>query len=218
MLLQAAGFALLAAISPTALLVLAMFLGSANPRVTALFYLIGALIMTVLTAVVALIILRSFGLQLPHHHRPRYWMRLGLGLLALAAAVFVRFHKSRPPDPDKPHQGLISRLVAQPRPATALVAGLLMFAPSLTFLGAVQVIATARTSDTTTAYALVMIIVLALVIVWLPFIGYLSAPGRTARLLTALNGWLRANGRAIATGCLLVAGVALVIDGAAGLS
>ena len=36
MLVQAGGFALLAAISPTALLVAAVYLGSDNPRLTAL--------------------------------------------------------------------------------------------------------------------------------------------------------------------------------------
>jgi hypothetical protein len=36
MLLQAAGFAVLAALSPTALLITAIYLGSARPRTTAL--------------------------------------------------------------------------------------------------------------------------------------------------------------------------------------
>ena len=40
-LVQAAGLALLAALSPTALLVAAVYLGSARPRLTATFYLIG---------------------------------------------------------------------------------------------------------------------------------------------------------------------------------
>ena len=39
MLLQAAGFAVLAALSPTALLITAIYLGSARPRTTALAYL-----------------------------------------------------------------------------------------------------------------------------------------------------------------------------------
>ena len=39
MLAQAAGFALLAAISPTALLLMAVYLGSDSPRTTALMYL-----------------------------------------------------------------------------------------------------------------------------------------------------------------------------------
>ncbi len=43
MLGQAAGFALLAAVSPTALLVMAVLLGSDNPRRTALMYVAGAM-------------------------------------------------------------------------------------------------------------------------------------------------------------------------------
>src|SRR5271169_5121266 len=132
MLLQAAGFALLAAISPSALLVLAVFLGSANARATATFYLIGAVIMTAVTAVVALVVIRSVGLELPNQHGPRYGLRLGLGVLALAAAAFIWVRKAPPPDPDKPQQGMMSRLVSQPRPVTGFVAGLLLFAPSLT--------------------------------------------------------------------------------------
>ena len=48
-LLQAAGFAVLAAISPTALLVMAVWLVSANPRRMAMLYVTGAVIMTVAT-------------------------------------------------------------------------------------------------------------------------------------------------------------------------
>lgn len=218
MLLQAAGFALLAAISPTALLVLAMFLGAANARATATFYLIGALIMTAVTAVVALVVIRSVGLQLPHQHAPRYGLRLGLGVLALAAAAFIWLRKAPPPDPDKPQQGMVSRLVAQPRPVTGFVAGLLLFAPSLTFLGAVQVVATAQASVATTTVALVLITAISLLIVWLPLLGYFAAPDWTTRKLRALNGWLRAHGRTILMGCLLVVGLTLVLNGALALA
>ena len=45
MLTEAAGLAVLAALSPTALLVAAVFLGAASPRRTILFYLAGAVVM-----------------------------------------------------------------------------------------------------------------------------------------------------------------------------
>ena len=77
MLAQAAGFAVLAAVSPTSLLVMAVFLGSANPRKTALMYVTGAAIMTVTMAVVILIVLRATGLNEPRQHDPRYGLRLG---------------------------------------------------------------------------------------------------------------------------------------------
>jgi len=51
MLIQAAGLALLAALSPTALLVAAVYLGSARPRLVTAFYLAGAVLMSLVMGV-----------------------------------------------------------------------------------------------------------------------------------------------------------------------
>src|ERR1035441_9621255 len=85
MIAQAAGLALLAALSPTALLVAAVYLGSARPRLTSLFYLAGAVAMSLVMGVVILVALRSSGLNHPDQHAPRYGLRLGLGFLRLGA-------------------------------------------------------------------------------------------------------------------------------------
>ena len=65
MLETAAGFALLSALSPTAVLVGAVYLGSASPRRTTLLYLAGALTTTVIIGIIVLVALRSGGLSLP---------------------------------------------------------------------------------------------------------------------------------------------------------
>ena len=74
-------------LSPTALLITAVYLGSAEPRRTALAYLAGATVMSLVTGVVLLEILRSTGLSHPAEHGPRYGFRLGLGLLLLVAGA-----------------------------------------------------------------------------------------------------------------------------------
>jgi Sap, sulfolipid-1-addressing protein len=244
MLGQAAGFAVLAAVSPTSLLVMAVFLGSANPRTTALLYVAGAMLMTVAMAVALLLVLRATGLNQPHQHDPRYGLRLGLGFLALVAAVVVARRARRPAlamgvqaaatpaaaTPAAPAAatpaagtgrvgpGLVSRLVAEPKPRTAFAVGMLLFAPSATFIAAVQVVATAEASVAATTLALVIIVILTGLIVWLPLLTYLAAPAATTRRLKALNGWLRANGRVLLMSALAVGGVALVINGSAGLA
>jgi hypothetical protein len=225
-LAQAAGFALLAAISPTALLVMAVFLGSDNPRRTALFYVTGAALMTVVMAVTVLLVLRAFGLDQPRQHEPRYGLRLGLGVLALVIAAVMAFRARRAPrvspgavgevTPRKP--GVMGKLTARPRPLTAFLAGLLLFAPSTTFIAAVQVIATANAPVPATVIAMVLVSVLTVVIVWLPLIAYLAWPEATTRALRNANGWLVAHGRALVTACLLTAGLILVINGAMGLT
>ncbi len=114
MVVQAAGFALLAAISPTALLVMAVFLGSDNPRRVAVLYFAGAVLMTVIMAVTVLIVLRTTGLNQPHQRTPRYGLRLGLGILALAIAAWLAVRAARARArargrPGRPGQGAQAR-------------------------------------------------------------------------------------------------------------
>ena len=233
MIVQAAGFALLAAISPTALLVMAVFLGSDNPRRTAQLYLAGAVLMTVLMAVTVLLVLRATGLNQPQERTPRYGLRLGLGIFALAGAavMILRARRARhapavtgstggqdAPDAGTPRKpGMMSRLTARPRPLTAFIAGLLVFAPSAAFIAAVQVIATAKAATPETVLAVLIVTVLTVLSVWLPFIAHLVAPEATARALRNANGWLVAHGRTVAVYCLAVAGIALVVNGALNL-
>ncbi len=218
MIEQAAALALLAAISPTALLVAAIYLGSEQPRVTTTFYLLGALLMSLVMGVVVLSVLRSVGLSLPGHHTPRYGLRLGLGVLLAAAAVVVVVRRKRqPPGPGQQRQGFMSRLIARPAPATAFLVGVLVFAPGASFIAALQVIATTRAGLALTSGALALVVVINVLLVWLPLGLYLLAPGPTTRYLTAFNGWLRANGRAILAAVLATAGVIMMADGIYGL-
>jgi hypothetical protein len=224
-LAQAAGFALLAAVSPAALLVLAVFLGSDSPRRTAMVYFVGAVLMTLVMAVTVLLVLRSTGLNQPRQHVPRYGLRLGLGILALgvAAVLIVRARRAAPTAGQtagadaarKP--GMVSRLTARPRPVTAFLAGLVVFTPSPSFIAAVQVVATAKADVEATVLAMVIVITLTVVLVWLPLIAYLAAPEATTRVLRNANGWLVVHGRAVATWALAVAGVILVVNGALNL-
>ena len=218
MLIQAAGLALLAALSPTALLVAAVYLGSERPRLVTVFYLAGALLMSLVMAVVLLEILRGVNLQRPGEHTPRYGLRLILGLLLLAATVVVARRKPRPPDPAKPNQGFVSRMVAEPAPRSAFFVGILVFAPGASFLAAVQVIATSQASVDLTVIALIIVVVINVLLVWLPIVLHLIFPGATTRYLTAFNGWLRAHGKLILICVLVAVGGIMVFNGIYGLA
>ena len=219
MILQATGFAILAALSPTALLVMTVFLGSERPRETALAYVAGAMIMTVLMAVTVLLVLRGLNLNQPREHSPRYGLRLGLGVIALATAVvLLRRGVPQPGSPEQQKHGLIGRLTARPRPGVAFAAGLILFLPSATFVAAVQVIATSDASKVATAVALIIVVAISALIVWAPLIGYLARPDDTVRLLRQANGWLRVHGRTITVYGLLIGGIALIINGALGVA
>ena len=217
MFAQAAGLALLAAISPTGLLVAAIYLGSDRPRLIMACYLAGAVAMTVILALLVLVVLRSGHLDLNRNRTPRYGLRLGLGVATLAATAVLSRRKLKPPDPATPAAGVVSRLVASPGPVSALLAGFLVFGPSLTYIAAIQVIATAREGVPITAAGVLLVIVIYVMLIWLPFLAFLLAPAHTTRYLGAFNGWLRAHGRVILLTVLAVAGVYLVINGTLGL-
>lgn len=219
MFASAAGFALLAAMTPAAVLVCAVYLGSATPRRTTLWFLAGAITMSAVIGLIALAVLRAGGLSLPGHHTPRYGVRLALGVVALASGIFMARRRPKPPDPGKTKKpGLVSRLMARPGPAAAFAAGVLVFVPSASFIAAIQVIATAKASVLSTAAALAVVVLIDVVLVWLPLAFYLARPEATARILKSFNGWLRAHGHAIGAGALLVVGLLLIGDGIAGLA
>jgi Sap, sulfolipid-1-addressing protein len=215
-LAQAAGLALLSALSPTALLIAAIYLGSARPGLTSMFYLAGAVAMSLVMGVVVLLVLRSAGLNHPDQHAARYGLRLGLGIVLLAAAVLVTARKPRQPDPAKAH-GLVSRMVAEPAPLSAFLVGLLVFAPGVTFIAALQVIATASAGPDLTSLAVILVVVINVLLVWLPIMLHLIAPTATERHLKAFNHWIRAHGTTVLIGVLIVAGGIMVSDGIYGL-
>ncbi len=215
-LLQAAGLALLAALSPTALLISAVYLGSASPRRTAAFYLTGAVAMSLVTGVVILAVLRSANLSRPDEHTPRYGLRLGLGILLIVVGLILVVRKRRSADPEKP--GLVSRLVAKPAPRSAFLVGLLVFAPGATFLAALQVIATARASIELTVVAIALVVIINVLLVWLPIVLHVVAPQMTTGRLTAFNGWLRAHGRVLLVSLLFLVGAIMVGNGIYGLA
>jgi Sap, sulfolipid-1-addressing protein len=217
MLGEAAGFALLAAISPTALLVMAVFLSSASPRQAALMYVAGAMLMTVAMAVAVLYVLRAAGLNQPREQEPRYALRLALGVLALIAVGVIALRGQKAAGGSS-ETGLMSRIVARPTALAAFVAGIVLFAPSATFIAAVQVVATANVDVPVTVLALVIVVVVTVLIVWLPLLAYLAAPDATTQRLNLLNGWLRVRGRMLAIGVLTIAGIVLIVNGALGLA
>jgi hypothetical protein len=217
-IIQAAGLALLAALSPTALLVAAVYLGSARPRLIAGFYLAGAVLVSLVMGAVLVLVLRSAGLSRPDEHAPRYGLRLGLGILLLAAAIVVARRTPRPPDPAKPQQGIVSKMVANPAPLSAFLVGVLVYAPGITFLAALQVIATSQASRQLTAVALIIVVVIYALLVWLPIVVYLVAPAVAGRYLTAFNGWLRAHGKTVLVWVLVVVGGIMVGNGIYGLA
>lgn len=215
MLAQAAGLALLSALSPTALLVSTVYLGSARPLRTAASYLAGAAGMSGAIAVVVVFVLRGAGLSLPSRHQARYDLRLGLGLgLIMIGIGIVLLRRRRAGAAPGRRPGLLSRMIANPSTGSAFVVGLIVFAPGVTFLAALEVIATARASFELTALAVVVAVVITVLLAWLPLVLYLIAAEPTERWLKAFNGWLRRHGTAVLATAMIAAGAIIAATAA----
>jgi hypothetical protein len=214
---QAAGLAALSALSPAALLVAALYLSSAKPRRALLIYLAGAVAMTVVLGIVLLIAIHAGGLNHPHQRQPRYGVRLGLGVIALAASVVISRRTPRPARPGK-KPGLLTRMINNPSPFAAFAVGILVFGPSVSFIAAVQVIATAKAGDAYDALALAIVVLIDVMFIWLPLGFHLAVPDATTRTLNAVNAWLHAHSRVMTVVLLAVAGLALIGNGIYGLA
>lgn len=216
---QAAGLALVAAFYPPAMLIAALYLASARPgRITAL-YVAGGIVIVAVVGVAALVAIRAGGLSLPKQRGTRYGVRLALGVVAVAAAVVIYRRKPRRPDPArKKKPSLVDRLSREPRPLTAFAVGIVMFGPSLTFIAAVQVVATSKASVAATIAAMAMIIVMTVAFAWIPLVAYLVAPEATPRRIRAFEAWLGRHGRTVLAGAVGVVGVILVVQGITGLA
>jgi hypothetical protein len=214
---QAAGFAVLSALSPAALLVAGVYLGSANPRRMLLIYLAGAVTATVALGIILLVVIHAGGLNHPHQRQPRYGLRLGLGVIALAASLVVSRRKPRPPKPGK-KPGLITRLTSHPAPIWGFTVGLLLFGPSVSFIAAVQVIATAKASDATIALGLAVVVLIDVMFIWVPLGLCLVAPDATRTTLEAVNTWIQVHSHKLTVVVLAVVGVLLIGNGIYGLT
>jgi hypothetical protein len=185
-------------------------------------YLIGAIVMTGVIAAIVFVALHAGQVYKPEQHATRYGLRLGLGLAMLLAGAFYWRRRRRPPDSTKTKKekgpGWLARMTASPSGKAAFLVGLIVYSPSITFIAAVQVVATAKASLAASVGALAIVIAITVVLVWLPLVFFIITPDRTGRSLARFNEWLRTHGNLILIGALVVGGVLLTIDGILGLT
>jgi len=216
---QAAGLSVVAAFYPPAILIAAMYLASVRPGKTTALFVVGGVVIVTVIGIAVLLAIREAGLSLHSQHHTRYGLRLTLGVVAIIAAVVIYRRKPKPRDPAKQKKrSLIDRFSAEPTPMTAFIVGIVMFGPSVTFIAAVQVVATAKASVAATIAAMAMIIVITVAFAWVPLVAYLVAPEFTRSKLRAFERWLSRHGKQVMLGALALIGIVLVAQGIAGLA
>jgi arginine exporter protein ArgO len=190
--LQAFLLVLASAINPGALVASAFFLRKERGVRLDNAFLIGGLFMSAVVGIVVLALIRLTGLELPKHTTPRYDVRLGLGILALVLAAFLpwlRSHLQRgAPDAEKPSP--VTRLMQNAGVGGAVVVGVLVFAPTVQYLGGLQIITTAEHRLAAAVLWVLLAAVVNVALVWLFLAAFLAAPDRTKAHLAKANTWV----------------------------
>jgi len=100
----------------------------------------------------------------------------------------------------------------------ALIAGIVLYLPSPTYLSALQVVGSSKLSTCATVAWVITVVATTLITIWVPTLIIVLAPGWSKPKLAALNNWLSLNSRTLLVVVLAVLGVWEIIDGIVGLA
>ncbi|ACU72738.1 hypothetical protein Caci_3840 [Catenulispora acidiphila DSM 44928] len=205
MLWEAIPTALVAAFSPSMLLIVAGLLDQKRPLRNALVFLTSAAAVTLIAGFVMYALLHNTGFDDTRKHRTvPPTLDIFLGVLILLFGWFVA---RRPPAEPKAARQREGRLLV------VVGLGLFMGSPSPFYLASIHSIAKGAPGPVLGVVDVLVIAAVVLLLAEVPIICYLYAPQRTATTLRTVNGWLARHGRAIAVAAAVVGGAYFVISG-----
>jgi len=210
---QAIPLALIASLYPLGLAAILLLAEAIRPRPKVGVFLIGALVVTLAVGFVVVFAFHGAGVGRSSQQSGQYGVRLVIGLLFLAAAVFLA---RRPPKPSG-GPSRVSRAVSQGGLFAIFVVGIALYLPSPVFLSALQVVGTTKMSTAATVLWVIIVVALVLITVEVPVLLFLLAPDWTVPKLQAVNGWLDRNGRTLLVAVVGLIGLWEFIDGLVGL-
>jgi len=210
---QAIPLALISSLYPLGLAAILLLAEAARPRPKVGVFLMGALVCTLTVGFVVVFALHGAGVGQSSQQSNQYGLRLAIGVVFMAAAVFLARRRPRP------HSGpsRVSRAASQGGLFAIFVVGVALYLPSPTYLSALQVVGTTKMSAAATAVWVVIVVALVLITVEVPVLLFLLAPGWTVPKLQAVNAWLDRNGHTLLVAVVGAIGLWEFLDGLVGL-
>jgi Sap, sulfolipid-1-addressing protein len=205
---QTLAFALVAALYPVGLLAITFLLASDRPMRLGLSFLAGAATSLFVVGVLVITVLQGAGLNDSDADSARGGFRIGFGTAMLVAAWLL----SRRPRPQAKAEPSWKLRLRGARPMAVFITGAILYAPSGSYLAAVQQIAT---SDAGLPWGVQLLVVIAIVLITVevPLLSYALKPEATARVLRRAERWLDLHGRQALVAVLAGIGIYLIVDG-----
>jgi hypothetical protein len=210
---QAIPLALIASLYPLGLAAILLLAEAVRPRPKLGVFLIGAIVATFAVGFVVVFAFHGAGVGQSSQQSGQYGVRLVIGLLFMAAAVYLA---RRPPKPSS-GPSRVSRATSQGGLFAIFVVGIALYLPSPAYLSALQVVGTTKMSTAATVLWVVIVVALVLITVEVPVLLFLLAPDRTVPKLQTVNRWLDRNGHTLLVAVVGLIGLWEFIDGLVGL-
>lgn len=218
MLWEALPTALVASFSPTTLVIVAGLLARDRPLHLSLAFLAAAAGVTLLVGFLIVTVLADTKIDDSRKHPtgpPA--LDIGLGVAAIALAVFIGLRKPREKAARKPRFRRAGKAEKKPRAnaplLTAVALGVAMGSPSPLYLLSLHTISQGQGGAGARGVDVVVLAVVVLLMAELPILTYLLWPARTSAELHRANTWFARNGRVLAAVAAGGAGFYFVLKG-----
>jgi hypothetical protein len=222
--LQLLVIALEAALYPTLLAAVIVFLRQPRPRRLLAVYLAGGMTISILAGCTIVYLLHQSGTLDGSGSTTSWTTDLVVGALALIAAVAIARHADarmlarrrakHPPAPDAGHSEPWSqRMLAGGRLPLVFLAALVLNLPGAAYLIALKDIAAAGVSAGRVFELILAFNVVMFMLAEIPLAGMMIAPERTGVLVGRFNAWFSRNGRTIAVTLCALLGAFLIARG-----
>jgi hypothetical protein len=211
-LLELLLLAIASAFYPVLLAVVIIFLGRPHPKKLLLFFLAGALLVSVAIGLAAVSVLDAADIGSSTRRSVGAGVYLAIGIAALVVGLhFVRTApRQKKKEEKKSGPSMTQRALTKDSSWLVFALGIVLNLPGLWYIMGLKDIGLGNYSDAVAVLLVLGFNVIMFSFIEIPLIGYVVAPEWTHSQVTRFNEWLHRNGRhlggwiGVALGCYLV--------------
>ena len=213
------GLAGLAALNPKLLIIDLILANNQRPRLMFACFLVGGMGLAITVGLLDVFVLHLDAIKTQNHFSGGLDLGLGIPLLvvgALLATGHLHIRRRRPcpsPKPPSKLESWVGRALHEPRYGLAVVIGLAVGIPGVTYLLALHHLVAGKTPAVIAVVAVLVFVTINFAPVIVPFAFLGVHPQRTEKAIRRFKDWIASHERQIAAAVALFVGAYMVISG-----